>query len=271
MDYKIARVDNTLDYIRYKDAKLIDNLIGMVLPEFRNKIYIDIGPCDDPNLYLRRIFNGNQTIFIDNSDYAASCWEQWNHDSFTFVKETVTPHNVVDLINEVYESRGIKKNTDPHFLDLDIDGYDAEVLEAFLKKMTPTIICAEINEKIPPPIKFTVKYSPDYKWAGDHFYGMSISKFYEVVVKYGYSVIFLNGNTIYATYGERMQSHRGAGIHSSDSEVYNRYYRKLRLDGDLDSFDFNKDVDCLLNMNYKDSMEKIKYLFFKYAGKYEIS
>jgi len=94
-------------------------------------------------------------------------------------------------------------------------------------------------------------------------------KFYGVVVKYGYSVIFLNGNTIYATYGERMELK--ASIGSSDAEIYNRYYRKPRLDGDLDSFDFNKDVDCLLNMNYKDSIDMINSLFSKYAGKYEIS
>ena len=53
-----------------------------------------------------------------------------------------------------------------------------------LSDYRPRLICSEINEKIPPPIKFTVKYSPNHYWQGDHFYGQSISQLYKLCKKY---------------------------------------------------------------------------------------
>jgi len=75
----------------------------------------------------------------------------------------VTPLNIISLLedNEVPEKFG--------FLSLDIGGYDYFVLEQILGKFRPTLICTEINEKIPPPLKFTVKWDPKYTWNEDHF------------------------------------------------------------------------------------------------------
>lgn len=90
--------------------------------------------------------------------------------SVNLAKCMVTPENVVALLlaNET------PKEFD--FLNLDIDGYDYFVLDQILSNYRPKLVCTEINEKIPPPIKFTVKWDASYIWAGDHFYGQSISQ-----------------------------------------------------------------------------------------------
>jgi hypothetical protein len=63
----------------------------------------------------------------------------------------VTPNNVVSLL--------LANDTPKEFafLNLDLDGYDYFVLEQILTHYRPKLICKEINEKIPPPIKFSVK------------------------------------------------------------------------------------------------------------------
>jgi len=94
------------------------------------------------------------------------------------MKVKVTPMNIIELL---------KANSVPQkftFLNLDIDSYDYFVLDKLLSSYRPRLICVEINEKIPPPIEFTVKYSPEHSWEGDHFYGQSISQLYKLCKKY---------------------------------------------------------------------------------------
>ena len=107
------------------------------------------------------------------------------------VKCMVTPNNVASLLlaNETPKEFG--------FLNLDIDGYDYFVLDKILMHYRPKLICAEINEKIPPPIKFTVKWDPSYVWANDHFYGQSISQLHHLITKYNYSLIELHYNNAF--------------------------------------------------------------------------
>ena len=81
----------------------------------------------------------------------------------------VTPFNVISL----FERYKVPKNL--FIIKIDIDGYDLEVLRTILKsEYRPTLFVAEINEKIPPPIRFEVLYKSDYKWDCSHCFGFSI-------------------------------------------------------------------------------------------------
>ena len=114
-----------------------------------------------------------------------------NFPKVNLAKCMVTPANVVALL----ETNSIPKNFD--FLSLDIDGYDHDVLEQALTQYRPRLICAEINEKIPPPIRFTVKWREDYGWNADHFYGQSISQLHHLAGKHGYSLVKLHYNNAF--------------------------------------------------------------------------
>ena len=44
----------------------------------------------------------------------------------------------------------------------------------------------EINEKIPPPIQFTIhQYSGPFAWNGNHCFGVSLTKAAQVVMRLG--------------------------------------------------------------------------------------
>jgi hypothetical protein len=95
----------------------------------------------------------------------------------------VTPLNVLTLF-ETY-----KVPYDLDVLKIDIDGYDLEVLRVILSKYKPKIIIAEINEKIPPPICFEVKYKEDYSWDYSHCFGFSIQSGAKVMNDNNYKVV----------------------------------------------------------------------------------
>jgi hypothetical protein len=103
----------------------------------------------------------------------------------------VTPNNILDI----FEQHNVP--LEPFALKIDIDGYDYEVLEQILNKYVPTVIVAEINEKIPPPILFQTKYHPEYEWGRNHFFGFSLQSAYTLMAKHGYTMIQLvGGNNI---------------------------------------------------------------------------
>jgi hypothetical protein len=79
------------------------------------------------------------------------------------VRARVTLENVLPLLATAEAPK------DFSFLSLDIDGYGYFILDKILGEYRPALICAEINEKIPPPLEFTVLYDSDYFWDGTHF------------------------------------------------------------------------------------------------------
>lgn len=131
--------------------------------------------------------------FITNIKYKGLCIEgsaqnipslrQNISPTFDIYNGYITPHNVFS----VFEQYNVPRFFD--VLKIDIDGYDLDVLRTILQKYQPTIIIAEYNEKIPPPIQFEVKYKDSYQWDGSHFYGFSISAGKKVFDKYHYKIL----------------------------------------------------------------------------------
>lgn len=60
------------------------------------------------------------------------------------VRNKIVPDNV----NDILKGCSIPKNF--AFLNFDIDGYDFYVLDSLLSEYRPSLMCVEINEKIPP-------------------------------------------------------------------------------------------------------------------------
>ena len=101
------------------------------------------------------------------------------------------PQNVVSILEAARCPRQFA------FLSLDIDSYDHYLLDRILGAFRPGLICVEINETVPPPLKFTVSFHEDQQWAGDHFQGQSISKCHELCVRYGYAIVELHYNNLF--------------------------------------------------------------------------
>lgn len=162
-----------------KYLKLIDQ---------EDRIYVDIGASNITNLNEEYINKSNCVLFIEPNIQKASRWKT-SRKNFHVINDFATPLNIKQLL-----SRYIKEENEITYLDIDIDGYDFFVLSELLNFKRPLFFVAEINEKIPPPIKFTVKYHKNYFWDTSHFYGMSISKLYELIRKFEYDLIDLDIN-----------------------------------------------------------------------------
>jgi hypothetical protein len=178
--------------------------------------------------------------------------------SVNLAKCMVTPENVLHLLAAHQTPRKFE------FLNLDIDGYDHFVLEQILKDYRPTLICAEINEKIPPPIKFTVKWDSSYCWGGDHFFGQSLSQLHALATRQNYSLVELHYNNAFLMPAELCQS---AGL--KPEEAYRVGY--LDKPDRRKKFPWNEDMEEALHLPAGQSLEFINRYFKKYEGKYDIS
>ena len=231
---------------RNDDHHVLETYLNLVDKE--NKFYIDIGSSYQHNLSQHRIFESSQTIFFecDPSKISAiktSPFCKPDATNFVLIEDKVTPENIVEHI------QSISNNKNPKLIDIDIDGYDYFVLQSILEAdIKPSLIMAEINEKIPTPLKYTTKYFYDYFWdLNTHpihgfAYGMSLSKFYELANKYDYDVINLTFNNVYA-----VRKDKNPGLKAfKDEELYDTFYRKPRLAGLASWFNYNSPVDHLL-------------------------
>jgi len=170
----------------------------------------------------------------------------------------VTPENVLDLLR----AHDVRRQFE--FLSLDIDGYDHFVLDAILLAFRPLLICAEINEKIPPPVRFTVRYDPAYVWAEDHFYGQSIVALHELAERHGYALVELHYNNAFLVPKERCVLPA-----LSAADAYQTGY--LDLPDRLTHFPWNANMEPLHALDTEQKLEFLRSHFAAYEGKYDLS
>lgn len=175
--------------------------------------------------------------------------------SFLIHTGFATPLNVIDIFQmyDVPES--------PDILKIDIDGYDLEVLRAILTKYKPKIIIAEINEKIPPPIRFEVKFKESYLWDNSHFYGFSIASGEKVMNQYGYKILrIFDLCNIVCVSDEFHDSLSFRTIH----EIYRDDYIENPLR--TSSMPWNKNVDYWLTLEDPSLLKEQIRIYFEYIN-----
>jgi hypothetical protein len=169
----------------------------------------------------------------------------------------ITPEN----INEALLVARVPRNF--AYLSLDIDSYDYFVLEKMLQNYEPAVICAEFNEKIPPPLKFTIKYDPTFSWDYSHCYGQSICKLFEFTQKFAYDLVSVEYNNAFLV-SRKLNKWKPL----SAEEAYKTGY--LDKPDRLQRLSANADMEPVLGMAPKDAAEFINKKFSAYAGKYTL-
>lgn len=166
-------------------------------------------------------------------------------------KGKVTPENVAHVL------RAHDVPQEFNLLNVDIDSYDLELAEAVLAEgWRPSVISIEINEKIPPPIYFNVRFSPSVYWDGSHFYGCSITAAVERLAVFPYVPVQLAGNNLIlvksgaADIGLAMGAVKG---------LFDHGYRNLV--GRETEFWYNRDVDHWLDLDSHNAMEAVATFF----------
>jgi hypothetical protein len=225
-------------------------ILGRLL-ELPTKFFVDIGASNDPyesqsELLLNNGWSG--IMFECNPEKFIPLTERMKSYPVKIMSQKVTPDNIISLL----QSAGAPND---FYLSLDIDGYDFHVLQKILTVYRPQLIISEINEKIPPPIRFTVNYDPDYWWDVSHFYGYSLSMLEDIK---GYRVERLDFNNVIMTPGIQ-------GIPYAD--LYRDGYWNMAIGRPT----YNQDFDPIYTMSPEDQINFINEKFKKFAGKYTLN
>lgn len=235
------------------------NTISIVVEELKTyttKFFVDIGASNVTNSsqteQLIPIGWGGILFECDEKKYPSLQQRYEKNKNVTVIPKKVTPDNILDFL---------EKNNAPNdfYLSLDIDGYDYFVLDKILSKYKPSMILSEINEKIPPPFKFTVEYDENYWWDGTHFYGYSISMLENLLTKYGYKIMFLHYNNVCLVPGK----------HEGDlKKIYEDGYLNAPLTKQY--FSYNNAFK-IVGTNDLEKLNFINNFFISKKGKYHLS
>lgn len=184
-----VKKDDTILFSCFNEQKILEEIIDKIKV---NKYFVDIGASDGitfSNTYNLLKSNWKGLSIEPRSDAFSDLSHHYKNLDVICIKNFITPDNVI------YTLKSCNVPLDFGFLSLDIDSYDYYVLEKILECYKPSIICTEINEKIPPPYKFALKYITDIS---NCHVGQSISLVYELLKKYNYAIVKLEYNNLFA-------------------------------------------------------------------------
>jgi hypothetical protein len=264
LDYGLHRAKLLLKksgFSNFGEEQILRRYIDALLPVSRTRTAVDLGAGDGvkgSNTFA--LFgNGWKGLGVECNARKAGrlvkTYKPFAH--VAALRARVTPQTVVSLLEE----HNIAREFD--VLSLDIDSYDYLVLEELLTHFRPRIVVTEINEKIPPPVRFHVKYDADFRLQ-HHFYGYSIASLADLSARHGYAIMELEYNNAFLAprelYGDARQS---------TEEIYREGYVE-RPDREK-KFSSNRDVDILHSMSPADAVKFIDHFFARHRGKYELS
>jgi hypothetical protein len=145
-------------------------------------------------------------------------------------------------------------------LCLDIDGNDYWILDAILSAFRPGLVVTEINEKIPPPIRFAVKFDPHFALR-HHFYGYSIATLSDLCARHRYGILQLEYNNAFIAPLE-LGHRRFVGVETAYTQGYrDRSNRKRR-------FPLNFDMEALLAMTPEEGLEFLQRFYSRESGNF---
>jgi hypothetical protein len=170
------------------------------------------------------------------------------------VHARVDPDNVASL----FRNSNIEKNFG--VLCLDIDGNDYWVLDAILANFRPGLVVTEINETIPPPLRFVVKFDPDFQLRY-HFFGYSIAALEDLCEKHDYGILELEYNNAFLAPREIGWPRFRDAEFAYRTGYLEREDRKQR-------FASNLDMETLHSLNSEEGIQFLHEFYATDAGNY---
>jgi hypothetical protein len=248
---------NRTGYSNTGEDVVIERLLGAVeAPQF----CVDLGASDGRTMSnLLALFERGWrglSVEMDGESFSSLATLHARFSGSALFRGRVTPDNVLEVL------RAAETPDDFGVLSLDIDGYDFFVLNQLLASYRPAIICTEINEKIPPPLRFTVRYSPGYSWENNHFYGQSICQLNVLCERYDYVIVELEYNNAF------LMPAAIAPSSMTPQEAYRTGYAD-RPDRRT-KFPWNADMEDLQSLDPRAAVEFLRARFAKYEGMYSL-
>ena len=255
-----ARV-SAQNFSHFDEDRILARYISELLPETNHGTAVDLGAGNGvrwSNTYAL-FTNGWSGVGVESdSRRFTKLARAYRHYPRVFAcRNLVTPHNVVALL----ESYEIEKNFE--VLSIDVDSNDYWILQATLEAFRPRLVVAEINENIPPPIRFVVKYDPEFHLR-HHFYGCSIMSLADLCGQHDYALFELEYNNAFLAPREIVS------VEPPDPEtIYRRGY--LDRADRKQKFALNFDLDEIHSMSPEDAVKFLKDFYVRESGKYFLS
>ena len=261
--WKLDRISKkTIDFSGHGETQAVKQYLKNDNLDFN--YFVDIGASDgvssSSTLEFAKMPNWHGlSIEYDDNKFSKLQYVYRKYKNISLANKKVTPESIVDILLD-YE---VPKNFS--FLNIDIDSYDLEVSKSlFQLGYRPDIVSIEINEKIPPPIYFNVKYDQEHFWHGDHFFGCSLTAAVEEFYKFDYLLAeFKLNNAIFVNLIKFPElTPKNASI------AYEAGYKSIKNRKEL--FKYNHDVEILHELNNDEKIVFINNLFKKYKNMYEL-
>jgi hypothetical protein len=249
-------------FSNFDEERILDGFVGRLDPLGEARVAVDIGAGDGirgSNTYALFLRGWRGVGFEGDERRARRLARAYrNLEGVEARQALVTPANVVGLLRE----HGVPR--DFGVLSLDIDSYDYWVLDAVLESFRPRVVVTEINEKIPPPVRFVVNYDPDFSLQ-HHFFGYSIASLAELCARHDYALLALEYNNAFVAPRELL-----GDLHALDAETaYRRGY--FERPDRRERFPRNSDMEALHTSTPAEAVAFLKNFFARHAGKYELS
>ena len=245
------------------ERKTLEDIVDDI--GLQNGFVVDVAASDGftqsstLGLFSRTGWSG-LAVEMDPNKFSKLSFLYRKFESARLARTRVTPYNIVSLLN------GFEAPRDFDVLNLDIDSYDYFVLREMLKsEFRPKIISAEINEKTPPGIFFSVNFDEYHYWVGDHFFGCSIDAISTLVVPFGYILLKVEWNNAIFVREDCVISGMS---NKTPQEAYDEGYRNRA--GREAIFWWNKDVNYWLGLPENELVEVIAQHFERSSGMYTL-
>jgi hypothetical protein len=249
-------------FSNFDEERMLEEFVARLAPEDDARVAVDIGAGDGirgSNTYalFRRGWRG--VGFEGDEKRARRLARAYrNFEGVEARHALVTPSNVVALLG----AAGVPR--DFGVLSLDIDSYDYRVLDAVLGGFRPRVIVTEINEKVPPPVRFVVRYDPDFRLQ-HHFFGYSIASLEELCGRHSYALLALEYNNAFIAPRELLDD-----LPALDAATaYRRGY--LERPDRRERFPRNQDMEALHSLSPAQSVAFLNNFFARHEGKYDLS
>jgi len=175
----------------------------------------------------------------------------------------VTPDNIIPWL------KVCRLPKDFGVLSLDIDGYDHFVLARILSAYRPGLLCLEVNEKIPPPVRFTVLWRPDWVWDGGHCFGQSLSAAWDLCRSHGYQFVALEYNNAFFVRSDWAAGSKPSLADLTAEQGYQQGY--LSRPDRLQRLPWNRDVEDVLSLSPEAAVKRLDQVFAARRGRYAIA
>ena len=264
LENKLQRVKYSLrpqGFSHSSEEQILRKYIVELLPADRPRTVVDIGAGNGvrwSNSYsLFR--SGWKGVGIEADDRKFNQLTR-TYKSFPLAHACHTradPANIGSLL------KSLDVETDFSVLSLDIDGNDYWVLKAILSEFRPALIVTEINEKIPPPLRFLVKYDPHFQLRR-HFFGYSIAVLEDLCEEHNYGILELEYNNAFVAPREI-----GGSRFIDAATAYAKGYRD-RPDR-KQRFSSNFELEALNSLTPEQAIEFLRVFYSQEEGKYYLT